>query len=249
MGDAEDCRRRRRELKKYCDANDGGSVASQGRFITIEGGEGAGKSSQTRLLAANLERAGRTVVLTREPGGSSGAEEIRRLLVEGEPGRWSAMTEALLHSAARADHLERLVRPALAAGKWVICDRFVDSTTAYQGYGHGLQLEQVVALNRLVAGSTMPDLTIILDLPVEVGLARAGGREQASPSGEDRYERMAHAFHERLREGFTEIALAEPERCVLIDATAEEEEVAAVIAGVVEERLGPEGPDLGRQAL
>lgn len=212
--------------------------AGQGRFITIEGGEGAGKSTQVRLLAENLERVGLGVLQTREPGGAPGAEDIRRLLVEGEPGRWTPMTEALLHSAARADHLERVVRPALAAGKWVVCDRFVDSTTAYQGYGHGLQLEQVVALNRLVAGPTMPDLTLILDLPVEEGLRRASGREQAVSSGEDRYERMALAFHQRLREGFTEIALAEPDRCVLIDASGGPDEIAAAIAGVVEERLG-----------
>lgn len=216
----------------------------RGRFITIEGGEGAGKSTQSRLLAAALERTGRTVVLTREPGGSPGAEEIRRLLVEGEPGRWTAMTEALLHSAARSDHLDRLIRPALAAGRWVVCDRFVDSTTAYQGYGHGLPLEQVVALNRLVAGPTMPDLTVILDMPAKAGLDRAGRRERTNGAGEDRYERMARTFHDRLREGFVEISLAEPERCVLIDATGTVDEVAAAIAGVVEERLGL-SPNLG----
>ncbi len=219
----------------------------RGRFITIEGGEGAGKSTQARLLAANLERAGRGVVLTREPGGVAGAEEIRRLLVSGEPGRWAPMTEALLHSAARAEHLERVIRPALAEGKWVVCDRFVDSTTAYQGYGHGLALEQVVALNRLVAGPTMPDLTVILDIAVGTGLVRAGKREQDAATGEDRYERMARAFHERLREGFIEIALAEPDRCVLIDTSGGVEDVAAAIAGVVEERLGL-GPRLERGA-
>lgn len=210
---------------------------SQGKFITLEGGEGAGKSTQARLLAANLERVGLSLVLTREPGGAPGAEEIRRLLVEGEPGRWTAMTEALLHSAARADHLERLVRPALAAGNWVVCDRFVDSTTAYQGYGHGLDPERIVALNRIVTGSTMPDLTLILDLPVAEGLARADGRNSTNGQNEDRYERMGRDFHERLREGFLAIARAEPERCVVIDARAPVEEVAAAIAGAVEERL------------
>lgn len=210
---------------------------SQGKFITLEGGEGAGKSTQARLLAANLERVGLSLVLTREPGGAPGAEEIRRLLVEGEPGRWTAMTEALLHSAARADHLERLVRPALAAGNWVVCDRFVDSTTAYQGYGHRLDPERIVALNRIVTGSTMPDLTLILDLPVAEGLARADGRNSTNGQNEDRYERMGRDFHERLREGFLAIARAEPERCVVIDARAPVEEVAAAIAGAVEERL------------
>ena len=210
---------------------------SRGKFITLEGGEGTGKSTQARLLAANLERVGLVPVLTREPGGAPGAEEIRRLLVAGEPGRWTAMTEALLHSAARADHLDRLVRPALASGSWVVCDRFTDSTIAYQGFGHGLDPTRIVELNRIVTGDTVPDLTVILDLPVTEGLARAGGRERADGSGEDRYERMDFDFHERLREGFLAIARAEPERCVVIDARAPEEEVAAAIAGAVEERL------------
>lgn len=207
---------------------------TRGRFITLEGGEGAGKSTQIRLLADALIACGKKVVLTREPGGSPGAEEIRNLLVSGETGRWGPVTEALLHTAARRDHLERTVWPALEAGHWVVCDRFLDSTMAYQGYGLGLGRELIATLQGAALGDFRPDLTLILDLPVEDGLARASARR----GGEDRYERMDIDFHRRLRDGFLEIAAREPERCVVIDATHPVETVQAAILDSVTRRLG-----------
>lgn len=206
---------------------------ARGRFVTLEGGEGAGKSTQLRLLADALGACGMAVVLTREPGGSPGAEEIRQLLVSGETGRWGGMTEALLHTAARRDHLERTVWPALDAGRWVLCDRFFDSTMAYQGYGLGLGREPIEALQRLALGDFRPDLTLILDLPVEVGLERANARR----GGEDRYERMDLTFHTRLRDGFLDIATREPERCAVIDAAHPVEVVQAAILDTVTRRL------------
>lgn len=203
-----------------------------GKFITLEGGEGAGKSTQIAALVALLRASQLDVIETREPGGAPGAEDIRHLLVEGEPGRWAPMTEALLHSAARAEHLARTVRPALASGTWVVCDRFTDSTLAYQGYGHGLGVDRIRALNDLVCQGLAPDLTLILDLPVETGLARAGAR-----GGADRYERMGTEFHQRLRDGFLAIAATEPDRCAVIDASADVDTVAAAIAATVHERL------------
>ncbi|TWA67925.1 thymidylate kinase [Azospirillum brasilense] len=207
---------------------------TRGRFITLEGGEGAGKTTQIRLLADALIGWGKRVVLTREPGGSPGAEEIRGLLVSGETGRWGPVTEALLHTAARRDHLERTVWPALEAGHWVICDRFFDSTMAYQGYGLGLGRDLVAALQATALGDFRPDLTLILDLPVEEGLARAAARR----GGEDRYERMDVAFHHRLRDGFLDIAAREPERCVVVDAGHPMETVQAAILDHVTRRLG-----------
>ena len=188
-----------------------------GRFITFEGGEGAGKSTQIRLLSEALEKAGHAVLQTREPGGSPGAEEIRSLLVTGDGDRWTSMTEALLHFAARADHLERVVRPALSEGKWVLCDRFVDSSMAYQGVAQALGKDVIRGLTNLVVDTTMPDLTLILDLPVADGLARAGARGES----EDRYEKMGQAFHETLRQAFLDIAADAPDRCKVIDATTD----------------------------
>lgn len=208
-------------------------MTARGRFITLEGGEGAGKSTQLRLLADSLAACGIDVVLTREPGGSPGAEEIRRLLVSGEPGRWGGMTEALLHTAARRDHLERTVWPALDSGRWVLCDRFFDSTMAYQGYGQGLRRATIDALQHVALGDFRPDLTLILDLAVEAGLARANARR----GGEDRYERMDLEFHARLRDGFLDIARREPERCAVIDAAHPVEAVQAAILDVVTRRL------------
>lgn len=208
---------------------------SRARFITLEGGEGAGKSTQAKRLAAMLEGRGHEVVLTREPGGAPGAEAIRSLLVEGETGRWTPMAEALLHFAARQEHLERTIRPALAAGKWVICDRFVDSTRAYQGVAQNLGHAAIDDLANLVIGGDMPELTLVLDLPVEQGLLRAAARS----GGEDRYERMGADFHRRLRDAFLAIASAYPARCVLIDAAQGEDAVAAQIWGAVSTRLTP----------
>lgn len=185
-------------------------------FVTLEGGEGSGKSTQAKLLAAALVDRGIDALLTREPGGSPEAEAIRALLVNGEPDRWEPMSEALLLFAARREHLRRTIRPALAAGRWVICDRFGDSTMAYQGYAHGLGAATVERLAEIAIDGFRPDLTLILDLPVEVGLERARRREVGR---EDRFERMGEGFHRRLRDGFLEIARREPGRCKVIDAT------------------------------
>ena len=209
-------------------------MAPRGKFITLEGGEGAGKSTQVALLAAVLREAGLEVVETREPGGAPGAEEIRALLVQGAPERWDPLTEALLHFAARREHLAKLIEPSLASGSWVISDRFADSTLAYQGIAQGLGQARFKALYELVVGDNGPDLTLILDLPVSDGLARAEARAGA----ENRYESMGQAFHERLRQGFLEIAAAEPARCIVIDATGSIEAVQAAIRGAVAERLG-----------
>lgn len=194
-------------------------------FITFEGGEGSGKSTQLRLFVDYLHGLGIDALATREPGGAPGAEEIRRLLVEGEPGRWDPLSETLLHMAARRDHLARIIQPALAAGSWVLSDRFADSTTAYQGHGHGVDTGLIDSLYRMVAGDLKPDLTLILDIDLDTGLARAAGRA----AGEDRYESMDRAFHERLRQGFLAIAKAEPGRCKLIDAAGTIEDVQARI--------------------
>ena len=207
---------------------------ARGRFITFEGGEGAGKSTQLRLLADALAASGIDVVATREPGGSPGAEEIRKLLVTGEPGRWDAETEALLHFAARRDHLTRTVWPALERDAWVLSDRFADSTMAYQGYGQGLGRERVADLYRLVVGDFAPDLTLIIDVPAERGLERANTRA----GNEARYERMGGAFHARLREAFLDIARSEPRRCVVIDGSGSVDDVAGLIRRAVREKLG-----------
>lgn len=185
----------------------------RGRFITFEGGEGAGKSTQVGLLVSALEERGIAVLRTREPGGAPGAEAIRDLLVSGEPDRWTPMTEALLHYAQRADHVARAIEPALAAGTWVVCDRFMDSTMAYQGYGHRLGRAPILGLQKMVLGKLKPDLTLVFDLPVDAGMARARAR-----GGADRYERMGEAFHARVRAGFKDIARREPRRCVVVRA-------------------------------
>jgi len=204
-----------------------------GCFITMEGGEGSGKSTQCRLLGDALARNGRKVVRTREPGGSPGAEEIRRLLVDGDVDRWDAMSETLLLLAARRNHVGHVIRPALQRGDWVVCDRFSDSTVAYQGYGHGLDRAMLQDLSARVLDEFAPDATLILDIPVDVGLARAASRD----GGADRYERMDRAFHERLRQGFLEIARHEPDRCIVIDASADMAAVQAAIAGAIAARL------------
>jgi dTMP kinase len=178
------------------------------------------------------------VVATREPGGSPGAEAVRALLVEHRDHGWTPLTEAFLHSAARAEHVAAMVRPALARGEWVISDRFSDSTLAYQAYGLGVPKPTVTALTKLATGGLKPDLTLILDVPVEAGLARAGRRIAAtSGPAEDRYERMSADFHARLRRGFRAIARAEPRRCRIIDASGDVDEVAARIWAAVAKRF------------
>lgn len=209
---------------------------TQGRFITFEGGEGAGKSTQLRRLAARLAP-GREVVATREPGGSPGAESIRDLLVNGAADRWSPVTETLLMYAARRDHVERVITPALARGAWVVCDRFADSTRAYQGAAGGTDPLLISSLETYVLAGVRPDLTLILDLPTEAGLARAGGRGDA----ESRFESKGLAFHERLRAAFLDIARAEPDRCAVIEAAQDEDTVAAAVWEAVGARLHPDG--------
>ena len=206
---------------------------TRGRFITFEGGEGAGKSTQVRILAERLRGAGHEVVATREPGGSPGAEAIRDLLVNGDPDRWSAISETLLMYAARRDHIERTVRPALECGAWVISDRFADSTRAYQGAGGNAPPGLVAALETFVLEQTRPDLTLILDLPVDVGLERAGLRG----GSEARFEAKGEAFHQRLRQAFLDIAGAEPDRCAVLDAAQSPDAVSEAIWSAVAARL------------
>lgn len=206
----------------------------QGRFITLEGGEGAGKSTQIGRLKAWLEGRGYEVAATREPGGAPGAEMIRKLLVEGPVERWDGTTEALLHFAARREHLRSTVWPALKKGAWVVSDRFADSTMAYQGYGHGADRAMLGELYDIAVGDFRPDLTLILDLPIEIGLARAARRRGT----ETRYESLPVDFHARVRAGFLEIARHSPERCAVIDAAGDVEATAAAIARSVAERLG-----------
>jgi dTMP kinase len=198
---------------------------SEPRFITFEGIDGSGKSTQARRFASYLEGQGRDVVLTREPGGSSGAEEIRELLLTGDPGRWSAETEILLFTAARRDHLEKTIEPALAAGRIVVSDRFADSTRVYQGATRGDLRAMVDSLHELMIGRE-PDLTFIIDMDPETALKRGLARK----SGEDRFEEFGLAFQETLRHGFLALARANPSRCVLIDGNRTEDQIASEIA-------------------
>ncbi|HEX5327999.1 MAG TPA: dTMP kinase [Acetobacteraceae bacterium] len=202
-----------------------------GRFITLEGGEGAGKTTQARLLAEALAARGLAVLRTREPGGAPGAERLRALLLSGEVA-WSPPAEVLLHFAARAEHVERTIRPALAAGTWVVCDRFADSTLAYQGYGQGADRGMISTLAALLG--IVPDVTLVLDVSAAVAAGRLAGRGAAT----DRYEAMDAGFHARVAAGFRDIALAEPGRCALIDADVPEETVHGAIMGALAERLG-----------
>jgi dTMP kinase len=191
-------------------------------FITFEGGEGTGKSTQVKLLAERLRAEGKDIITTREPGGTPEAEALRALLVSGDPSSWSAEAEALLNYAARDSHLAKVIRPAMAAGKTVICDRFMDSTRAYQGYAGGCSMALIDELQRSIVGNTTPNLTLVFDLDPKLGLARAKLRADAD---EDRYERKGLAFHQRLRDGFLAIAKSEPVRCKLIDASLDIEGV------------------------
>lgn len=207
---------------------------SRGRFITFEGGEGTGKSTQVRLLATYLHQSGADVVQTREPGGSPSAEEIRALLVTGAADRWSPLAETLLFYAARVEHWRQVIAPALARGAHVLCDRFADSTIAYQAYAGGLDRELVGKLHDIAIAGATPDLTIVLDLPVDEGLRRAASRRDA----ETRFERKGREFHERLRHGFLEIARLSPERCAVIDASQSIERIHSAVLSIVKSRTG-----------
>jgi dTMP kinase len=205
----------------------------RGRFIVLEGGEGAGKSTQARLLAAALTSLGVANLLTREPGGAPGAEVLRGLLLDGSVD-WSAPAEAMLHFAARAEHVERTIRPALAAGTWVVSDRFYDSTMAYQGYGQGADRGMIATLIGLIG--LVPDVTVVLNVSEAVATARLASRN----AGADRYERLDAQFHARVNQGFRDIAQQEPRRCVLVSADGSEAGVhAAIIAALRARSLLP----------
>ena len=206
-----------------------------GKFITLEGGDGSGKSTQARLLADFLAADGIQCLLTREPGGAPGADEIRELILTGEPDRWDAVGETLLFNAARRNHLRLTIWPTLEKGHWVISDRFADSTMAYQGYGNHLGVEAVQKIHDFTVGDFAPDLTFIFDLPAEEGLRRTMGRTH----NEDRFEKMDLSFHERLREGFRDIAANAPDRCVLIDATRSIDAIQQELRETITARLMP----------
>ena len=202
-----------------------------GLFITFEGGEGSGKSTQIRRLAERLKAEGRDVLATREPGGTPEAEAVRALLVSGDVARWTAKSEALLNYAAREQHLEQVIRPALAAGRIVLCDRFMDSTRAYQGHAGGCDLAFIAALEKAIVGGARPQLTLIFDLDPALGLARA--RDRGDHAAEDRYERKGLAFHKKLREGFLDILRRDPKRCRFVDAAQEIDAVAEDVWSIV----------------
>ena len=205
----------------------------KGRFITFEGGEGTGKSTQVKLLASYLSQSGADVVQTREPGGSPSAEEIRALLVTGAADRWSPLAETLLFYAARVEHWRQIIEPSIARGAHVLCDRFADSTIAYQAYAGGLDRHMVEKLHRLVMTGVEPDLTIVLDLPVDEGLKRAASRRDS----ETRFERKGREFHERLRQGFLDIAHRFPNRCFVIDASQSIERIHSAVLAALKLRL------------
>lgn len=206
------------------------------KFITFEGGEGAGKSTQATILANRLARAGLRVFTTREPGGSPAAEEIREALLSGQVEQFGPLAEAVLFSVARQDHIDNAISQALSEGKWVVCDRFLDSTRAYQGASGGVPRPIINALERLTVRGLMPDLTLILDIPANDGLARVAQRGAAEP---DRFEGQDLAMHERVRRAFLEIAEEEPDRCIVIDAHQPEAMVAEDIWETVADRLSP----------
>jgi dTMP kinase len=208
---------------------------TRGTFITFEGGEGAGKSTQVVLLADRLRAVGNTVVVTREPGGSPFAERVRELLLDPATPAHTPLAEALLFQAARADHLDKTIRPALASGAFVISDRFADSTRVYQGAAGGVAERDVLALERLAVAGTMPALTIIIDLAPETGLARATARRGVG-ADRDAYEKRDLAFHQRLRQGFLAIARAEPERCIVVDGALDRAAISEQVWQAVRQR-------------
>jgi len=209
----------------------------RGKFITFEGGEGTGKSTQAALLALRLSTLGIGVQVTREPGGSPGAEAIRYVLLSGAAKPLGPEAEAMLFAAARDDHVQQTILPALAAGKWVVCDRFADSTRVYQGVVGAVDPRMIKALERVSIGVLQPDLTLVLDVPVEVGLRRASGRRRSARP--DRFEAENREFHQKLRAAYLTLAASEKERCVVIDAKGPKQSVAKQIWDVVNVRLKP----------
>jgi dTMP kinase len=210
----------------------------RGHFITFEGGEGSGKSTHAKTLAQRLKSRGIEVVLTREPGGSAGAEIIRHILLSGIAKALGAETEAILFAAARDDHVRTTILPALDAGHWVICDRFIDSTRVYQGILGNVDQRLIRSLERITVGSAYPELTFIMDVPAEVGLARA--KRRRGQDAADRFEAESTEFHEKLRQAYRDLAAQEPERCVLIDGRASRDVVAEHLWSTVRERLHPQ---------
>ena len=223
-------------------------MSKKGLFITLEGGEGTGKSTQVKLLQQALSSAGVDAVITREPGGTDQAERIRNLLIQRDAGHFDALTEALLMMSARREHLVNKIWPSIEQGKWVISDRFADSTRAFQGYGMGLGQDVIEKIYDLIAGDFQPDLTFIFDIDPEVGLKRSLKQLTATTnkteSTEDRYERMDLPFHQRLRKGFLETAKKFPERCVIIDATQDIQAIHRQVLKVIEARFGVSGKEV-----
>lgn len=207
---------------------------ASGRFVTLEGGEGAGKSTLARALAGRLEKAGQRVVLTREPGGSPSAEVLRHVLLSGGAAPLGPFAEAVLFASARDDHLEHTIRPALGRGAVVICDRFADSTRAYQGALGGVEPQVIEAMERIVVGRTRPDLTFVIDLDPSVGMSRVGRRAEAL----DRFEQEGEDFHQKLRRAFLDIARRDPGRCVVLDGARSAQEVETAAWQVLRERFG-----------
>ena len=208
-----------------------------GRFITFEGGEGAGKSTQVGILADRLSRSGRPVFVTREPGGSPAAEEIRQVLLSGQAAQFGPLAESVLFAVARGDHIDNAIRVALQQGQWVICDRFMDSTRAYQGATAGVPRGLINALEKITVGALLPDVTFVLDIPVEEGLARVAARAEGQEL--DRFESQELMTHERIRRGFLDIAEEEPGRCAVVDASQPEAMVAEDVWETVLQRLNP----------
>ena len=211
-----------------------------GLFVSFEGGEGVGKSTQIRRLAQALRAQGREVLLTREPGGSAGAEAVRHVLLSGAAEPFGTRMEAILFAAARNDHVEELIRPALGRGHVVLCDRFMDSSRVYQGVTGNLEPDYIEALQRIAVNGVVPDCTVILDLPAAVGLERARRRGAAVETGPDRFEREEVETHEKRREAFLDIAARHPERCHVVDALQSEEAIAAQVLALVERHLAPQ---------
>lgn len=208
-------------------------MAEAGRFITFEGGEGVGKSTQIKHLSEHLNKQGVSHIVTREPGGSPGAEAIRSLVVTGDPDRWNVVSETLLLYAAREDLLESVIRPALQKGDWVLCDRFADSSFAYQGAARGMPLEQLAQLNAMVVGQTQPDLTVVMHMDPAGAIARTKSRA----GNEDRFERFPIEWHETLANAFLDIAAENPGRCFLVEASAPAERIADEIFAEVKARF------------